>query len=198
MVTTGFSKPYVAKYANEGSTVTYSEGMPLGRGVNLSLEVEAADDNNFYADNVIAETESGKFVRGSATITVDGLSNDAATLIFGLPESESVQVSEAPVEMQGYGEALNPPYVGYGCVRRTQHNGKVEFWPVILPKIKFAVPSEEMATQEENIEWQTQELSASIERDDTTAKNWKRVSATGFPTESEAYAVVTTILGPGA
>jgi len=141
MVTTGFSKPYVAKYANEGTTVTYSEGMPLGRGVNLNLEVEAADDNNFYADNVIAETESGKFVRGSATITVDGLSNDAATLIFGLPEPESVQVSEAPVEMQGYGEALNPPYVGYGCVRRTQHNGKVEFWPVILPKIKFAVPS---------------------------------------------------------
>lgn len=197
MVTTGFSKPYVAKYANEGSTVTYSEGMPLGRGVNLNLEVEAADDNNFYADNVIAETESGKFVRGSATITVDGLSNDAATLIFGLPEPESVQVSEAPVEMQGYGEALNPPYVGYGCVRRTQHNGKVEFWPVILPKIKFAVPSEEMATQEENIEWQTQELSAAIERDDTAAKNWKRVSVTGFPTEAEAYAVVTTILGPG-
>lgn len=197
MVTTGFSKPYVAKYANEGTTVTYSEGMPLGRGVNLNLEVEAADDNNFYADNVIAETESGKFVRGSATITVDGLSNDAATLIFGLPEPESVQVSEAPVEMQGYGEALNPPYVGYGCVRRTQHNGKVEFWPVILPKIKFAVPSEEMATQEENIEWQTQELSAAIERDDTAAKNWKRVSVTGFPTEAEAYAVVTTILGPG-
>jgi len=198
MVTTGFSKPYVAKYANEGTTVTYSEGMPLGRGVNLNLEVEAADDNNFYADNVIAETESGKFVRGSATITVDGLSNDAATLIFGLPEPESVQVSEAPVEMQGYGEALNPPYVGYGCVRRTQHNGKVEFWPVILPKIKFAVPSEEMATQEENIEWQTQELSAAIERDDTAAKNWKRVSATGFPSEAEAYEVVTTILGPRA
>lgn len=198
MVTTGFSKPYVAKYANEGSTVTYSGGMPLGRGVNLSLKAEAADDNNFYADNVIAETESGKFVRGSATITVDGLSNDAATLIFGLPEPEEIQVSKSSVQMQGYGEALNPPYVGYGCVRRTQHKGKVEFWPVILPKIKFAVPSEEMATQEENIEWQTQELSAAIERDDTAAKNWKRVSATGFPTEAEAYAVVTSILGPGA
>ena len=197
MVTTGFSKPYVAKYANEGSTVTYSGGMPLGRGVNLHLEVEAADDNNFYADNVIVETESGKFVKGSATITVDGLFNDAATLIFGLPEPEEIQVSESPVQMQGYGEALNPPYVGYGCVKRTQHNGKVEFWPVILPKIKFAVPSEEMATQEENIEWQTQELSAAIERDDTAAKNWKRVSVTGFPTEAEAYAVVTTILGPG-
>ena len=198
MVTTGFSKPYVAKYSNEGTTVTYTEGMPLGRGVSLSLNIETADDNNFYADNVIAETESGKFTNGSANITVDGLSNDAATLIFGLPEPEEVQVSESPVEMQGYGEALDPPYVGYGCVRRTQHKGKVEYWPVILPKIKFAVPSEEMATQEENIEFQTQELSATIERDDTTFKNWKRVSATGFPTEAEAYAVVTSILGTGA
>lgn len=198
MVTTGFSKPYVAKYANTGSAVTYSGGMPLARGVSLSLEVEAADDNNFYADNAIAETESGKFVSGSATITVDGLSNDAATLIFGLPEPEEVQVSESPVQMQGYGESLDPPYVGYGCVRRTQDHGKVEYWPVILPKIKFAVPSEEMATQEDSIEWQTQELSATIERDDTTAKNWKRVSATGFPSEAEAYAVVTAILGPRA
>lgn len=198
MVTTGFSKPYVAKYSNEGTTVTYTEGMPLGRGVSLSLNIETADDNNFYADNVIAETESGKFTNGSATITVDGLSNDAATLVFGLPEPESVQVNESPVEMQGYGEALDPPYVGYGCVRRTQYKGKVEYWPVILPKIKFAVPSEEMATQEENIEFQTQELSATIERDDTEKQNWKRVSATGFPTEAEAYAVVTSILGPGA
>lgn len=198
MVTTGFSKPYVAKYANESSTVTYSEGMSLARGVSLSLEVEAADDNNFYADNVVSETESGKFVSGSATITVDGLSNDAATLIFGLPEPEEVQVSESSVQMQGYGESLDPPYVGYGCVKRPQHNGKVEYWPVILPKIKFAVPSEEMATQEDSIEWQTQELSATIERDDTTARNWKRVSATGFPSEKEAYAVITSILGPKA
>lgn len=198
MVTTGYSKPYVAKYSHEGTTVTYTEGMPLGRGVSLSLNIETADDNNFYADNVIAETESGKFTNGSATITVDGLSNDAATLVFGLPEPESVQVSESPVQMQGYGEALNPPYVGYGCVKRTQDHGKVEYWPVILPKIKFAVPSEEMATQEENIEWQTQELSATIERDDTEKQNWKRVSATGFATEAEAYAVVTAILGPGA
>lgn len=198
MVTTGYSKPYVAKYSNEGTAVTYSGGMPLGRGVSLSVDVEVADDNNFHADNVVAETENSKFVSGSATITVDGLSNDAATLVFGLPEPEEVQVSESPVQMQGYGEALDPPYVGYGCVKRTQDHGKVEFWPVILPKIKFALLSEEMATQEENIEWQTQELSAAIERDDTTAKNWKRVSATGFPTEAEAYAVVTAILGQKA
>lgn len=198
MVTTGYSLPYVAKYANVDTTVTYSEGMALARGVSLSIEVEAADDNMFYADNVVAETESGRFTSGSATVTVDGLANDAATLIFGLPDPESVQVNETPVEMQGYGEAMNPPYVGFGCVRQTMHKGKTQYWPIILPKIKFAVPSEEMTTRGESIEWQTQELSAVVERDDTAAKNWKRVSATGFDTEAEAFAVVTTILGPKA
>lgn len=47
MVTTGFSMPYVAKYANTGTTVTYTSGMDLARGVSLSLEIDTADDNNF-------------------------------------------------------------------------------------------------------------------------------------------------------
>ena len=53
-VTIGFSKPYVAKYSAAGTNVTYTGGMDLGRGVSLSLDIETADDNNFYADNVIA------------------------------------------------------------------------------------------------------------------------------------------------
>ena len=196
MVTTGFSKPYVAKYSNTGTAVTYTGGMDLGRGVSLSLEIDTADDNNFYADNIVAETESSQFTSGSATITVDGLSNDAATMIFGLPAPENVEVGEEQVPMQGYGE-LNAPYVGYGCVRRTQENGVVKFWPLILPKIKFNVPSEEMATAEDQIDWQTQELTATVLRDDTTAKRWKRISTEGMDTEDEAYAAVKAILGGG-
>ena len=198
MVTTGYSLPYVAKYANADTTVTYSEGMTLARGVGLTITVEAAEDNLFYADNVVAETESSRFTNGSATITVDGLANDAAALIFGLGEPESVQVNEAPVEMQGYGKTMDPPYVGFGCVKQTMNKGKTEYWPVILPKIKFAIPSEDMVTRGETIEWQTDELTAVVERDDTAAGNWKRVSVTGFDTEAEAFAVVKAILGPVA
>ena len=197
MVTTGFSMPYVAQYANTGTTVTYTSGMDLARGVSLSLEIDTADDNNFYANNVLAEVETAQFTSGLATVTVDGLSNEAATLIFGLPAPTSLEVGapETTVQMQGYGEALNPPYVGFGCVRRTQMEGKVEYWPLILPKIKFGLPSDEMATQEDQIDWQTQELTATIQRDDTTAKNWKVISAEGLDTEAEAYAAVKAFLG---
>lgn len=194
MVTTGYSKPYVAKYANTGSTVSYSGGMPLGRGVSLSLEIDTADDNNFYADNVVAETETAQFTSGSATITVDGLENDAATLIYGLPTPTSLTVDEEPVSMQGYGD-LQAPYVGFGCIRRTQMNGVAQYWPLILPKIKFAIPSEEMNTAEDQIEWQTQELTATVLRDDTAAGNWKVISEEGMATEAEAYAAVVAFLG---
>lgn len=197
MVTTGFSMPYVAQYANTGTTVTYTSGMDLARGVSLSLEIDTADDNNFYANNVLAEVETAQFTSGKATVTVDGLSNEAATLIFGLPAPTSLEVGapETTVQMQGYGEAMNPPYVGFGCVRRTQMEGKVEYWPLILPKIKFGLPSDEMDTQEDQIDWQTQELTAAIQRDDTTAKNWKVISAEGLDTEAEAYAAVKAFLG---
>lgn len=194
MVTTGFSKPYVAKYANTGSTVTYSDGMILARGVSLSVEIDTADDNNFYCDNVIGETENTQFTSGSATITVDGLDNDAATMIFGLPAPQSVTVEESPVQMQGYGQQMNAPYVGFGCVRRTMMNGVTQYWPYILPKIKFSLPSEEMATQEDSIDWQTQELTATIMRDDTTAANWKLISAEGMDTEAEAEAAIKAFL----
>ena len=194
MVTTGFSKPYVAKYANTGSTVNYSSGMILARGVSLSVEIDTADDNNFYCDNVIGETESTQFTSGSATITVDGLDNDAATMIFGLPAPQSITVEESPVQMQGYGQQMNAPYVGFGCVRRTMMNGVTQYWPYILPKIKFSLPSEEMATQEDSIDWQTQELTATIMRDDTTAANWKLISAEGMDTEAEAEAAIKEFL----
>lgn len=195
MVTTGFSKPCVAKYANTGAAVTYSEFMVLARGVSLSLEIETADDNNFYADNALAETESSQFTSGTATITVDGLANDAATMIFGLPTPTSLEVGESPVQMQGYGKDMEPPYVGFGCIRRTMMKGKTEFWPLVLPKIKFGIPSEEIATSEDQIEWQTQELEATIQRDDTEEANWKVISAEGMGTEEEAYAVLQAYLG---
>ena len=36
-VATGFSKPIVAKYEAEGTTVTYTGAMPLARGVDVTL-----------------------------------------------------------------------------------------------------------------------------------------------------------------
>ena len=47
-VTTGFSLPYVAKYAASGTTVTYSNGQKLARGVSATVTPTSTNtENNF-------------------------------------------------------------------------------------------------------------------------------------------------------
>ena len=47
-VCTGFSKPYIATYSESSGTITYSGVTALARGVGVSIEPEASEDNIFY------------------------------------------------------------------------------------------------------------------------------------------------------
>lgn len=187
-VTTGFSLPYVAVYSATGNTVSYSSGQILARGVSVSLDVESSDDNTFYADNQAAETAPGTFNSGSITLTVDGLLAAARRLIFGLPEAGSDG-------FVAYGDNANPPYVGIGYITRYMSGGVESYGATVIPKARFAYDGGEAATQEEEIEWQTQELTATILRDDSANHVWKYVSDTVYSTEAEAEAALKTKLG---
>lgn len=167
-VKTGFSKPYVAKYANSGTAVTYGQGQILARGVSVSVSPETSDDNNFYADNTIAETEAGVFTGGEVTLTVDGLLPAAEKLIMGLPEAGSDGFVP-------YGDDQVIPYCGVGFIVRNQSGGVVSYQAVVFPKVVFQIPSLDAATQEDTIDWQTQELTATILRADDAKRNWKYV-----------------------
>lgn len=186
-ILTGFSAPYVAKYSASGTTVTYSSATVLARGVNVSVEAgDTADANKFYADNQLAESVSGAFTEGSVTLTVDGLTDATRALILGLPSADSTG-------WVAYGDDINTPYCGIGFVARYRNNGADEYVPYILTKAKFAIPTDSAATQEENIEWQTQELTATLMRDDTAKHNWKLIGA-ACSTEAEAIAKITAKL----
>lgn len=193
-VTTGFSKPYIGKYSASGQTVSYSGGMKLGRAVSLSVEVESAEDNDFYADNVIAETETGTMTNATATMTVDGMEDDVAQFALGLPEPTSVEVGESPVNAYDYGDNMNPPYLGFGAIRRKMLNGVTTYQPILFTKVKMSIPGSDYATQEDQIDWQTEELTLSILRDDSANRNWKRVFASQT-TEAAAENILKTILG---
>lgn len=185
-VCTGFSYPYVAKYATSSSGVSYSNGMELARGVSVSMEASSADDNNFYANNRTAESEAGKFNSGTVTLTVDGLKDAVSKLILGLPDADTN-------DFIAYGDEMVIPYVGLGFVARFQSDGVTCWVPIILPKVRFTDPALDAATQEETIEWQTQELSASVERDDTTNHNWK-YAGEECTTEAAAVTKIKTFL----
>lgn len=192
-VITGYSKPKVALYSATGNTVTYSEVQDLARGVDVSIEPETADSNDFYADNVLAETASGQFSGGTLTMNVDGLKDDARKLIMGLPTATEVTVGSETVDVYDYDNRQVIPYVGVGFVVRYMEDGVTSYMPVVLPKVQFAVEGLEAATQEEEIDWQTQELTASIMRDDTTEQKWRRVAA-AQTTEAKAVAVIEALL----
>lgn len=197
MVVTGFSHPIVGVYSPGSGAPTYTNPTTLARGVEFSIEVEAGDDNNFYANNGLAETEPAMFTSGTLTLTVDGLEGEEEALIMGITPTE-VAYDEGQVEMLDYGISMNPPYLGVGGIRREQMNGVVTWKPILLTKVRFNLPPVSMATSEDQIEWQTQELTASIFRDDGADQRWMRSPKTGFSTEAEAIAFLEFLLGKTA
>lgn len=196
-VTTGFSEPYIAKYSNTGTTVSYSGGMKLGRGVSMSIEVESADDNNFYADDIVAETETGTMTSASATVTVDGMEPEVAVFALGLPTATQENIGESPVDVYDYDDRMNPPFLGLGVLQRVMLNG-VQYWvPIVFTKVKMNIPSDEANTQEDQIDWQTQELEMTILRDDSANRRWKRVFERQT-TKAAALNIITTYLNVSA
>lgn len=192
-VITGYSKPYVALYANDGGTITYTSGTALARGVDVNVSVDTNDASKFYADNVLAEEAGNLFTSGSITLTVDGLKDAARKLVMGLPTATSVTVGTSTVDVLEYDDRQQIPYVGFGFVVRVMEDNVTSYVPFVFPKIQFAEDGLEAATQEESIDFQTSELTASIMRDDSTYHRWKRVGEEQT-TEALAEAVVKALL----
>ena len=188
-VITGYSNPIVAKYTYSGGAISYSDKMPLARGVEVSIEIDTGDPTNFYADNTIAESVAGQFNGATATLTVDGLKTAARTLIAGLVTTGTITVGTDTVNTTVYDDLQVIPYVGIGFVVRYMENGVTTYAPVILPKAQFSPEGLEAATQGEEVEFQTTELTAAIMRADDANHSWK-VIAEDQDTEADAVAVI--------
>ncbi len=186
-VGTGFSKPYIADYAESAGVVTYSNPAVLARGVKVELDPSVAEDNKFRADNVDAEDAGGMFTGGTVKLTVDGLFTAIKRRILGYPEAGADGWTAV-------GESATPPFVAVGYITRYMSDGVTSYVPTVLAKTKFQTPKENAETQEEEISWQTQELTAGLFRDDTAAKNWKYEGAE-FETEDLAEEALKTKLG---
>lgn len=185
-VTTGFSLPYVALYAASGGTITYTSGQKLARGVDVSIAPESGNDNIFYADNIAAETDAGRFTGGTLSLTVDGLLPATRKLIFGLPAATGGWTE--------FGDDMSVPYVGVGFIARQQSEGVVTYTPVVLAKCRFTLPTDSAATQEDAIDWQTESLEATILRADDANHVWKYLGDEET-TEAAAEAALKTKLG---
>lgn len=192
-VITGYSKPYVALYNSNDGDITYSDGMPLARGVSVNVNAESGDGVNFYADNVTAESVGGVFTGATVTLVVDGLKAAARTLIMGLPEPSTIDVGGESVNVYDYDDRQTIPNVGIGFIIRRMENGVTTYMPVVLTKCAFGVDGLEAATQEDSIDFQTTELEATVMRDDSANHLWRRIGE-DQATEAEAENVIKTLL----
>lgn len=187
-VRVGFSLPYVAKYVNTNDTVTYTDGMRLARGVNVSVSPEYSDNNDFYADNRKQESEGGIFNGGSVTLTCDDPLAAAKALIEGTPAADT----DGWVK---HGDGATKPYVGLGWIVEYVSGGVHSWVPTVVRKAKLASIDDEAATREDGIEYQTSAMEFDLHRDDSSDHEWKWVNEAGYETEAAAEAALKTALG---
>ena len=185
MAGVGLSKCYAAKYAASGGVVSYSDGALIGKAVEFSTSIDTPDDNNLYADNAIAESDTS-FAGGTLTISTDDMEQTAAALILGITPT-TVSVGDSSVSELIYDDDAASPDLGYGTIVKKKVNGVYKYRAVVLTKIKFNVPEDSATTQGDTIEWQTPSLTAKIMRDDSTKHAWKREATLSTEGEAEAY-----------
>ena len=192
-VGTGFRYPTVALYGDKGAPGTHTNGRRLARGVSMSLSIQTAEGNVFYADDVAAESNSDQFSNGTMTLTVDGLLPESERMINGLPEEESVTVGNKQVPITRTGDDANSPNVGYGAIRVYESNGIELFRCVILPKVCFRQVGFDAETRTEQKNYQTQTLTADILRIDSGKRDWRWLGAL-YDTVEEAVADLDALL----
>jgi len=186
MAKIGLSKPYFAKYSNTGETVTYSDGALLGKAVELSIELEGADDNILYADNGPAES-ANTFAGGSLTLTTDDMLPAVMLNVLGIAEQEMATegVGTTGAKWYVWNDDQATPYLGFGAIVKMQKDGAPKWQAILLPKIQFTNPNDTFKTQGKTIEWGTPEISGTILRSDAAKHPWKQISS---PMDSEADA----------
>lgn len=191
MAIIGVSKPYVARYTDNGDgTTSYSDGTKLALATEVDISIESSDDNNLYADNMIAESDR-EFSGGALTVGVDDFLQDASILLLGL-KSNSITVDGATATELIYDDEAVVPNMGFGCIIKKKKGGVTKWRAIVLQKIMFSIPSDAATTQGEKIDWQTQSLEATIMRDDTATHVWKREAT--FDTEALAEAYIKQCL----
>lgn len=198
-VGTGFSKVYAARYGTvETETnnnvitkrINYTGGMRIARGVGVDLSVEAGDSNDWYADNVVSESDGGTFQSGTVTYTLDDPFPEADALLHAREAAETIN----GISVIGSGGESVEGYLGTGYVREYKCNGTKIYRAIMLPKVKFQERGDSAQTREGTVSYQTITEVATISRDDTDKQRWCYKGANYYTTEAEAEQEVKTFL----
>ena len=186
MAKIGASRPYYAIYNPNNGAPTYSGGGLMGALVEFNFELESTDNNNFYADNKVKESQR-RFTNGTVSVTPDDLSQEVSADMLGVtptPITGIEGITDEDATELIWDDNQDSPYLGIGLIEKKQVDNQNKWRAIILTKVIFDIPSDAAVTEGEEIEWQTSELIGAILRDDSATHRWKREAT--FTTEAQA------------
>ena len=185
----------------EGVTTGYEGTLTMmGKAVNASFEPNTPDENPLYANNGVAENDSSSGSGGTLTMTLDRMTLDVASTLYGTTVQEvSVQVGGETVngtEIAYKGSEQSVP-VGVAYIKLHQEDGIRNHEVVFYREATFTRPGDEAETMGESIEWQTPEVEGIVAGlQGTGDEPWFRQSR--WPTQAAAIAYVYSLFGEEA
>lgn len=202
MAKTGLSIPICAPYENLGSgRISYGEPYAADSAVEYSVEIEANEDNNLYGDNRIKETAGGSFSSGTLSLTTTDIGAELAMKILGLKTVkrtvEGAEIDEIVVD-----DDAKAPELGFGIIEEHQVDDVRLYKPIVLARVKFKNPGLAATTREKEIDWQTQQVEATILRseqlDDKYKYPWQFSPKDWYTTEEDAKKYILAVLSDSA
>ena len=159
---------YYAKcLKTDGVTTGYTGGVQmLGKAISASFTPTNPEETPLYANNGVAENDSSSASGGTLDMTLDRLKQDAAADLYGLTVTEvTANVGETAVKgraLKYYGNEQSAP-VGVAFVRMHQEDGMRNHEVVLYRSVTFGMPAQDAQTKGESIEWQTPEISGTVQ-----------------------------------
>lgn len=151
----------------DGVTTGYTGGVKMmGKAISASFTPTNPEENPLYANNGVAENDSSSASGGTLDMTLDRLKQDAAADLYGLTVTEvTANVGETAVKgraLKYYGNEQSAP-VGVAFVRMHQEDGMRNHEVVLYRSVTFGMPAQDAQTKGESIEWQTPEISGTVQ-----------------------------------
>lgn len=161
MATIGLDKLYYAKITeDENGNETYATPVQLAKAMNADLSVELAEAT-LYADDGAAEIVK-EFKNGTLSLGVDDVGASVASDLTGATiDANGVVVSTSE-------DGGDPVAVGF---RAKKSNGKYKYY--WLYRVKFGIPSTNLATKGDSITFSTPTIEGTILRRNKVDGNGK-------------------------
>lgn len=159
---------YYAKCVkNDGVTTGYSGGVKqMGKAIAANFSPTNPEDNPLFANNSEGENNYSSASGGTLDLTLDRLTQEAAADLYGLTVEEvTVTMGETSVTgkaLKYKGNEQSAP-VGVAFVRMHQQDGVRKHEVVLYRSVTFGMPDSSAQTMGESIEWQTPEISGTVQ-----------------------------------